>query len=105
MSHIPLTEKNAIAQRTLDVVNSDGQTVATATVFIGQPVELSRYEWKCTYRIVGLGDDSTYGVLGFDAIQAIQFAFTIVHVNLASTEAGEQGRLRWCDQSDLGFGK
>jgi hypothetical protein len=92
-----------IASRTLDIVNGDGQPAGQATVHIGRPRQEPTGEWSLPYQIVGLGDDRIYRVLGFDAIQALQCAQLVIGSVLASSDEGEQGRLRWEGEPDFGF--
>lgn len=98
-----LTQAEIIAARNLDVLDSAGKVVATATVVIGKPEQVGDTEWTCAYSIIGLGDESTYWVSGFDAIQAIQCAFTVIDSILAGTDVGVNGLLRWNNEADLGF--
>jgi hypothetical protein len=96
-------QSDIIASRNLDVLDSAGRVVSTATVVIGKPEQVGEYEWSCAYTIIGLGDESTYRVSGLDAIQAIQCAFTVIDGVLAGTDVGAKGLLRWNNEADLGF--
>jgi hypothetical protein len=98
-----LTQNDIIASRNLDVLDSAGRVVSTATVVIGKPEQVGEYEWSCAYTIIGLGDESTYRVSGLDAIQVIQCAFTVIDGVLAGTDVGAKGLLRWNNEADLGF--
>jgi hypothetical protein len=105
MNDRELTQGDIIASRNLDVLDSTGKVLLTATVVIGKPEQVGDHEWSCAYRITGLDDESTYRVSGLDAIQAIQCAFTAIDGILAGTDAGTKGLLRWNHEADLGFSK
>jgi hypothetical protein len=105
MNDRKLTQSDTIASRSLDVLDSTGKIVSTATVIISKPDQVSDNEWSCAYSIIGLGDESTYRVSGLDAIQAIQCAFIVIDGILAGTDAGSKGLLRWNNETDLGFSK
>lgn len=96
-------EFDIIASRFLDIVDGEARPVGQATVHIGRPWQEPAGEWAIPYQIVGLGDDRVYRLLGFDAIQAMQCVQLVIGSILASSDEGEQGRLRWAGESDLGF--
>jgi hypothetical protein len=92
-----------IATRTLDILDDLGRPARQAFVHIGRPWQEPTGEWALPYQIVGLGKGKVYRVFGFDAIQALQGVQLVIGGILASSDEGEQGRLRWDGDPDLGF--
>lgn len=96
-------EFDIIASRLIDVVDSDGNPIRKVFVHIGRPWQEPEGEWALPYQIVGLGDGKVRCVLGYDAIQVLQGVHLVIGSILASSDEGEQGRLRWDGDADLGF--
>lgn len=94
---------DVIASRTIDVVDSDGTRIREVLVHIGRPWQEPRGHWAQPYQIVGLGDGKVRRIFGFDAIQALQDVCLVIGSILAGSDEGQQGRLRWAGESDLGF--
>lgn len=93
-----MAEPDWIMERVLDV---EGET-RKVTVSLARPLEQPAGEWGCTYRISGLdGHDDTFMIFGFDSLQSFQCALTVVGGALAGSE--DFPKLRWCDDTDLGF--
>jgi hypothetical protein len=95
--------KNVIATRVLEVVDVDGRPCGKVTISIGRPVQEPEGEWRCPYKIVGLGFRRTRAAFGFDAIQAIQGAFLVIGGTLAGTKEAEEGHLLFDGSTNLGF--
>jgi hypothetical protein len=89
------------ATRELELQHSGGQKTAV-TVGIYQPREVEG-EWQCDYETRGLGKPRRRFAAGIDAMQALMLALRAVASDLATCDEGIAGRLRWLDQSDLGF--
>lgn len=98
-----IKEFDIIATRTIDVVDDDGNRIRAVLVHIGRPWQEPEGEWALPYQIVGLGDGKVRCVLGFDAIQALQGVHLVIGSILASSDEGEQGRLRLGGDVNLGF--
>ena len=96
-------EFDIIASRAIEVLDGNDQLTRKAVVHIGRPWQEPGGEWALPYQIVGLGDGKVRCVLGFDAIQALQGVHLVIGSILASSDEGEQGRLRWDGDKDLGF--
>jgi hypothetical protein len=60
-------------------------------------------EFRCGYRILGLGDDRMKYASGVDSMQALYLALQRIGIDLYTSQPGKSGRLRWLDQRDLGF--
>lgn len=93
-----------IATRTLDVVDDAGRTVRQLHVHIGRPSQEPTGEWALPYQVTGIDPgDPVYRVFGIDAIQALQGVCLVIGGLLAGLDEAKQGRLRWGDDTDLGF--
>jgi hypothetical protein len=101
-SNPPLEPSDVIASRQLEVVDEEGRVVSFVSVWIGKPWQVSENEWSCYYRVMGLDEDCTLRVSGFDALQALQGVFVVVDGHLAGLDNG-RCCLRWNEQMDLGF--
>lgn len=49
---------------------------------IGQPTQTRRHEYRCPFRIVGVGDDTVRAAYGVDAVQAMQLVSQAVGAEL-----------------------
>jgi hypothetical protein len=64
---------------------------------VGEPVEVTRGEWRCAYRIADAGRESVQYAHGVDSIQALILALEGIRVGIAaiggefSWEGGEPG--------------
>lgn len=99
MTHI----KDAIATRSIDVLDANGALSGNVSVRLGRPAQEPTGEWACAYEVTGLGFDRVVRVMGMDAIQALQAAMLVIGGTLAGTREAAEGRLRWAGSSDLGF--
>jgi hypothetical protein len=75
-------------------------------ITIGQPV--SPPDWngnfRCTYRIQGLGDrEIIRGIGGVDSLQALYLAMMTISVDLYTSDEGRAGRITWESDRELGL--
>ena len=103
MKNNELDSDNCIAPCELDIVDKAGNVISKVNIMIGKPEQLSNQDWSCSYRILGLDDDTTYRVNGLDSIQAIKCVFTVIDGILSGTHLVKQGILQWNGETDLGF--
>lgn len=97
------TRIEVIASRTLTVVDESGRHLRDVYVHIGRPSQEPTGEWSLPYQILGLGSERIFRVHGFDAVQALQGVMSVIGGYLAGTDEAAQGRLRWGDDTELGF--
>jgi hypothetical protein len=86
------------------LTHRDGREVE---VFVGIPIqEGPNGDWKCSYRICGIGSPRLKISMGGDGIQAFLLALIYVATTLYCSEEFENGELTWdggMTISDLGF--
>jgi hypothetical protein len=90
-----------IARRTLSL---DGANEILIT--IGRPE--SPPDWngnfRCTYRIEGLGDEVIIrGIGGTDSLQALYLAMMTISADLYTSDGGRAGRITWEGEGELGL--
>lgn len=75
--YLPMPE-NIVATRQLAITDSQNAQTGKAEIIIYQPQEMLYGEWKCSFQITGIGNDSIYGICGVDGFQAIELAYKMV---------------------------
>jgi hypothetical protein len=59
--------------------------------------------YKCHFRISGLGHDRMSYSMGVDSMQALHGAFELIGNRLYSSAEAKSGSLQWLASRDLGF--
>lgn len=89
-----------IATRTLDRLDAHGKPVTPVVVSLGRPQsEPDLGDFRCAYRVRGLGDEAFYGASGVDGLQAMASALLVVGSTLAGESDLKTGRLQWAGRS------
>ncbi|MFC7498500.1 DUF6968 family protein [Enterovirga sp. GCM10030262] len=58
-------------------------------------------EYRCRWRIIGLGQDRSRDAAGIDSVQALMLAMRTVHAELSESHEYKAGKLTYLDQTDL----
>ncbi len=92
-----------IAVRELTLETDDG--VETISVLIGKPERWSdSTAYLCPYQLRGAGlQENVRSAAGVDAVQALQLVMHMIGAHLDHLNEQCGGRLRWSNESDLGF--
>lgn len=95
---------DVVAERRLEAVGPDGAGTVV-TLAIGRPDRdpLPGGDWRCRYRVTGLGDDSVRAAFGVDPLQALLLAVYKIQVELSERARTTGARLAWLGQADLGL--
>lgn len=77
-----------------------------ARVIVGRPRIVDDGEYKCSYQILGVGDEEVRTASGIDGIQALQLVLTKAIPAWLARLHNEHPNLRWedADGGDFGFG-
>jgi hypothetical protein len=68
-----------IAERIFE--RADGREVRVA---VGRPRRLNKDEWRCEFRILGVGHSRVYSLPGSDSLQALQMALAVMAAQVES---------------------
>ncbi|MBR1222685.1 hypothetical protein JQ557_32120 [Bradyrhizobium sp. U87765 SZCCT0131] len=79
---------------------SDGGKVV---VSLYQPVMFAPHEFGCAFEVSGLKRAEAGRAIGGDALQALQLALVRIGIELSKSDEGQQKRLMWNGDPDLGF--
>ena len=69
--------RDVIAERVFE--RADGREVRAV---VGRPREVSKGEWVCEFRVLGVGHSKVYSVFGADSLEALQSALVMMVVQL-----------------------
>ena len=58
-------------------------------------------EYRCRWRIVGLGADRGKETAGIDSVQALMLAMKVVQAELSESDEYKAGKLTYLEQTDL----
>lgn len=85
--------------------HADGRFVRLV-VGIPKKTDEAHGDWRCDYKIEGLGDSKVRTAMGIDAIQSITLALTYISTTLYFSDDYARGQLTWeggMSPSDLGL--
>jgi hypothetical protein len=71
--------RDVIAERVFE--RADGREVRAV---VGRPREVSKGEWVCEFRVLGVGHSKVYSLKGSDSLEALQMALAIMAVQIES---------------------
>lgn len=94
-----------IGSRQYRLINEDS-TESAVSVLIGRPqITENATEYQCSFKLIGIGSQTTQIARGYDSIQALQSALILItaHLNHLNNELGR--KLKWDGgrNGDLGF--
>lgn len=87
-----------IARREYEVVG----TIDKIIVVLGRPQKYpSGRDYYCSFKIISKERERTYWMIGMDEIQAIQYAFRMINLELSILN--KNLKMLWGKENDLGF--
>ncbi|MEU4740984.1 hypothetical protein AB0G02_11045 [Actinosynnema sp. NPDC023658] len=96
---------DVVAERRLEAVSPDGvRTPVVVSVGRPGPDPLSAHDdWRCPFRVTGLGDEVVGAAFGVDSLQALLLAVHKVRLELAARAGAESVALDWLGHPELGL--
>ncbi|HEY5721274.1 MAG TPA: hypothetical protein VIT45_03040 [Allosphingosinicella sp.] len=88
----PIELGEIIARRELSLSGGDPVLIEIGIPF---EVKLEHSEYRCPYRITGIGSGRVRASIGIDALQALMLALQVIGSDLYSSEEYRTGRLSW----------
>jgi hypothetical protein len=92
-------DKQVIALRQLTL---DGSATVTVELLAPTPSDQSD-DFRCGYRIDGLGASKVRYAYGVDSMQALLLAMQSIAAHLYTSEEAKTGRLQWLGMSNFGL--
>jgi len=89
---------DVIAERRLQLSGGTAEVIVT----VGRPISDGN-DYRCDFKITGLGYDKVQHAMGVDSVQALLLALMGIGARLYTSDEAREGRLTWLDSRNLGF--
>ena len=92
-----------IASRKMEFVFDDGRK-EEAFLRVGMPFEHSKeLDWCCPYELGTLSEKKLFGMIGIDAVQALELTMKTLPVEIEHWERKKKGRFHFLDEVGAGL--
>ena len=92
-----------IASRELIFVSSDGSK-EEAFLRVGMPYEYTKsLDWCCPYELGTASEKKIFGMIGIDALQALELTMKTLSVEIEHWERKKKGKFHFLDKKGAGL--
>ena len=94
--------RHVVAKRRYDLQTPAGQRQRHVTIELGRPIK-EHIDYRCFYRIEGLGGQLVRYAAGIDAVQALLLAMVGAASYVYTSDEFKAGLISWNGDSNLGL--